>query len=97
MKPWPRLGGMTKIVASHVGIPSHIEDKHIPPINMQTAPSTCGGFIRPVYVMKKPVDTANIVNNVEGAANRKPDIDAESNLTAWKYNGALKTTVLMPI
>ena len=66
------------------------------PINIQAAPRTCGDFIRPVHVMKRPVETAKIVKSVEGAARRNPDMEAESSLTAWKYNGALKITVLIP-
>jgi hypothetical protein len=73
-----------------------MDDRQMLPINIKTAPSTCGDFILPVQVIKKPVDTANIVRSPEGAASRKPETEAESSLTAWKYNGALNITVFIP-
>jgi hypothetical protein len=82
LKPCPMLEGTRKIVASQLGISSHMLDKHVAPMSILTDPVTISHFMRPVAVMMKPADTPQIVNATDGPASRKPDTEAVSSLTA---------------
>ena len=84
------------MVASHLGIPSHIRERHVAPNSIESEPTTMSHFIRPVAVMMKPADTPQIVKATEGPARRNPETDAVSSSTAWKYKGALNRIVFMP-
>jgi hypothetical protein len=95
-RPCPTLEGMRKMVASHAGMPSHILDKHIDPMSMESVPTTMSHFIRPVAVMMNPQLTPQTVSATDGPPRRNPETDADSSLTAWKYNGALNRIVLIP-
>jgi hypothetical protein len=95
--PCPMLGGQRNRVASQVGILSHITDRQMAPTNIASDPMTISSFMRPVADMMKPAETAQMVRATEGPPSLNPDCEGVSSFTAWKYNGALKMMVLMPI
>src|SRR5699024_5456755 len=96
-KPWPRLESETQIIAVISGVAAPIEAAAQPPRRISMSPIIIVGFRRLVYVIKKPVETLDMVTASVQATILNPDSVGVTSLTAWKYNGMLKIMVLIEI
>lgn len=81
-KPWPTLAGERAMSVPHSGHFGSIALRRIGPRSRQAPPNTTGHFSRRDQVMRKPVDTPEIIADIVGTRRRRPDEVADSRSTA---------------